>query len=504
MTVSDFSSALHAAFEAPDPRDAVDRIKSVVAEELAQTDSRADVKKTEFFNHSFAPDLVLSWPGEDERFVFLKSDTRPEVLRDDVKAIRKHHPIVFVLDDVNNDPLFCGGAGMAQQDDTLVADTRGMEVLIHSRRNDPVVGLASSAVLQGGRGLLTEAEAEAMASSVASGFNGAQRLDTGATGAAVTQISGHFDSRRTSRLLRFLTAVWVGSGGTPSNFPGEHNVSGDLDSTALEFLLDLPPIDDNGFWRRIGRSLALESIAQLQLDRDTENLQYLVASNLDVLHARACRILERQPELGESGEQVFRWAIDRKMLCLRNDRNAAYFAGKMDDLHIEPDVNDGISLQELLRRVESQRVPISELELATPTRTVSYATVHRDDVSHDDELMDLTRTFSSSAHVKSAVATVMGSRPLVCDFPTRTGKGRTASKFPLGVLAPVAISLLMEVSRTEQECLEEITRYYRPAVSRQEDLFALEYVEGPAIPGALPSALRPEIEGGEQADPPSS
>ncbi|TJZ50313.1 hypothetical protein FCH28_23810 [Streptomyces piniterrae] len=463
MTFSDFSSALNAAFETPDPRDAVDRIKGVVAEELAQTDSRAVVKKTDFFNHSFAPDLVLSWPGEDERLVFLKSDTRPDVLRDDVSAIRKHHPIVFALDEVDNGLLnSTDPESQLPEDDTLIADTRGMEVLIRSRLHDPVVGLASSAVLQGGRGFLTEAEAETMASSVSSGFSGAQRLDVQTTEAAVTQISGHFDTRRTSRLLRFLSAVWVGSGGTPANFPGEHDVSGDLDSAALEFLLDLPEIEDFGFWRRIGRPLTLDSIQRLHVDDERENLQHLIESNLDVLQARACRVLERQPELGETVRRDFRWGIDREMLCLRNDHSAVYFAAKVDDLRVEPHSGDGISLPELLKRVEYRRVPISELELATPTRTVSYATVNRDDVSHDEELLDLTRTLSYSAHVKSAVATLMGTRQLVCDFPARTGKGRTTSKFPLGLLAPVALSLLTELAGEERRSLDEVTRFYQP------------------------------------------
>ncbi|MBA4866277.1 hypothetical protein H1V43_34155 [Streptomyces sp. PSKA54] len=476
MIVTDFSSALHAAFEAPDPREAVNRIKNVVAHELSQTDTRATVKKTDFFNHSFAPDLVLSWPNERERFVFLKSDTRPAVLRDDVEAIRKHDPIVFALDPVNDNPLGMDQRGeSSRDDDTLLADSRGMEVLIQSRYSEPVVGLASSAVLQGGRGLLTEREAEAMASSVAAGFNGAQRLDSGATAAAVAQISGHFDRRRTSRLLRFLGAVWVGSGGMASNFPGEQDMAGDLDGTALEFLMELPPIDDFEFWRRIGRPLTLESISRLHLEDDSENLQFLVGSNLDILHARACRIIEHQPELGEEENTGFRWKLEREMLCLRGPRSTTYFAGKVDELKVEAQEGDGISLQELLRRSEARRIPISELELATPTRTVSYATVNRDDVSHDEELLKLSRTFSSTAYVQTAVASLFGSRPLVCDFPNRTGKGRTAAKFPLGTFAPVALSLLTSLTVEERLALDHVTRYYSDEQS-QPALFEVDEI----------------------------
>ncbi|MET7538258.1 hypothetical protein [Streptomyces sp. NPDC005507] len=496
MTVTDFSSALHAAFDAPDPREAVNRIKNVVANELSQTDARATVKKTDFFNHSFAPDLVLSWPNERERFVFLKSDTRPNILRDDVEAIRKHDPIVFALDPVVENPLIADETGPpARSDDTLLADARGMEVLIHSRHAEPVVGLASSAVLQGGRGLLTAREAETMAASVAAGFNGAQHLDATSTAAAVDEISGHFDKRRTSRLLRFLGAVWVGSGGAASNFPGEQDVTGDLDGTALEFLLELAPIEDFEFWRRIGRPLTLESISQLRVDNNSDNLQYLIGSNLDVLHARACRILERQQELGESESSEFRWNLEREMLCLRGPRSITYFAGKVDELKVDAQEADGISLQELLRRAEQRRIPISELELATPTRTVSYATVNRDDVAHDEELLKLSRTFSSTAYVQSAVASLFGSRPLVCDFLSRTGKGRTTAKFPLGTFAPTALSLLTSLTVEEQEALERVTRHY-VVEQQQATLFSMEAMPATPVSGPAlnPPSDRNEIE----------
>ncbi len=470
MTVSDFSSALDAAFEAPDPRDAVNRIKVLVAGELEEADSRVTVKKTEFFNHGFAPDLVLTWPNADERFVYLKSDTHPDVLRYDVKSIRKHSPIVFALDQLYPEYVSVDSAE-TQEDDTLVADSRGIEVLIDRRRSDPVVGLASSAVLQGGRGLLTESEAKTMAVSVSGGFTGAQRLDANKTGVAVAQITDHFDARRASRLLRLLSAVWVGSGGTPASFPGQQGSFGDLDSAALEFLLELPPIDNYEFWRRIGRSLRLEVVSGLEIEENSQNLQHLVESNLDVLHARACRVVNVQQELGEADEGNFHWSVDRQMLCLRGRRTAAYFASKVDGLIVDPEEQDGISLERLLDRAEARMIPISELELATPTRTVSYATVNRDDVSHDEELMELSRTFSSTAYVQSAVATLMGSRPLVCDLKSRTAKGRTTTRFPIGELVPAAMFLLTDISPEEEQELLYITRHYESHRETQLSLF---------------------------------
>lgn len=63
----EFSAALRHAldFDTPDRR--IDSLKTSVSNFLRSGDPSARVRKTEYFNHTFAPDLVLTWPDENRR-----------------------------------------------------------------------------------------------------------------------------------------------------------------------------------------------------------------------------------------------------------------------------------------------------------------------------------------------------------------------------------------------------------------------------------------------------
>jgi hypothetical protein len=51
------------SLDGDDPRGNITALKGAVREQLQATDNRVRVDLTDHFNHSFVPDLVLSWPG---------------------------------------------------------------------------------------------------------------------------------------------------------------------------------------------------------------------------------------------------------------------------------------------------------------------------------------------------------------------------------------------------------------------------------------------------------
>ena len=79
--------ALSAALAHHSWTDTIDGVKSIVTKHLEGLHSGATVRKTVFFNHTFAPDLTLSWEDADaaERQVFLRlpmiSDTSSQASR---------------------------------------------------------------------------------------------------------------------------------------------------------------------------------------------------------------------------------------------------------------------------------------------------------------------------------------------------------------------------------------------------------------------------------------
>jgi hypothetical protein len=288
------------AVRLPDHNQVASRIKDLVINQLVATDERVKIHKTEYFNHSFVPDLVLSWQDQEGRHLFLRPETRPELLVDDLRISGDLHPIYFSLTDIDTDSAREHRAEleiMSAQSDTLVTDSDGLDRLISSRRENPIAQLASSAALQGARGVLDAPRAVLVARAVTDGLNAASNVDQTGAAAASQTISSMFDSRRSSQLNRLLLAVWTGSGGSASQFPVPINSISGLDEESIDYLLRLNLIDDEEFWRRIGRQLRLGHLSSLRIEDDSPNFQMLVNANIDVLAARTCRVEPVVPTL---------------------------------------------------------------------------------------------------------------------------------------------------------------------------------------------------------------
>lgn len=463
-----YSGAIAEAFDRDDPRSSVDSIKATIINEIHETDSRVSIKKTEYFNHTYVPDLVLNWPDEKiDRFLYLRTDPSPEYIAEDVEVAQAHHPIFFALSPLIRERQREFGVQLGDLDTSmnksgsLVTDVTALEELIERRKSTAVVGLVSSAVLQGGRGVVGRDAAATVASLVSEGFNGAKRLDRESTGAAVGAILSTFDRVRSSRLTRFLNAVWVGSGGDASRFPASTDFSMFLDDAALQFLLDLEEIADDDFWYRIGRDLTVERISRLEIpSQPSTNLQRLIQNSLDILLARTCRVVKGQSQLFAQARSPA-WVIEGGMLALRMEGLTAYLANRQEDLRVVLEESDGISISELRTRAMRFGIRVGQLQLATSRRNMSYGSSELEDITDDQELEELSRVLGPEVEVTRATAFIAGRRQLHFDFATRTASGRTASRFPCSDLLRAGISILSDLTSSEIETLKEITSYAR-------------------------------------------
>src|ERR1035441_3303618 len=81
------------------PHDTITRIKAAAIRQFEALDKRMKIHNTEYFNHSFAPDLVLKWSqnGQTERYVYMRSSAREGALTDDVLRLGDQQPIVLGL-----------------------------------------------------------------------------------------------------------------------------------------------------------------------------------------------------------------------------------------------------------------------------------------------------------------------------------------------------------------------------------------------------------------------
>ncbi|MCA1185907.1 hypothetical protein LCD36_05515 [Saccharopolyspora sp. 6T] len=459
-----YANALDEAVRLPEHSDAVNRIKQAVINEIRATDERIRIRTTDYFNHSFVPDLVLQWPKEnEERIMFLRPDPNPGYIQEDIESAEDKNSIFYCLTNLGDDYRTTSEAlhESSRQRQTLVTDPGGLAQLETQRRQNPAARLASTAVLQGARGLLDGVRAVSVSDAVTQGIDAASRTNTESTRRAVSTIGDAFDPSRSSRLIRLLQAIWVGAGGNSSSFPGGRDFTEGLDEEALSYLLNLDNIGDFKFWRRIGRTLSLEKLTGLQVDDYTGNFQLFVSANVDVLQAKVCRVVDVEPTLSSDeqtrDEREFKWGLEYGSLVFRNDHVAAYVGEKNERIQSVPEFEDhGVSFRTFQDRATLSQIRTSELTLAAGGRSVSYSADGAINVARDDRLIAISQALGKDAVVQKATLQVPGHSPLGCNFLSRTTKGQTTALYPVIELIRLSISLLVGLEPEEQEQLRAI------------------------------------------------
>jgi hypothetical protein len=434
--------AVRQAFDHPDPLPRVEAVKTAVCRFLESTDPAIEVRKTEYFNHTVAPDLVLSWPRENrDRQVFLRLNPDPQWLADDLRWIASAEPIMVALDEANGDERrFVATAPLgvaARAGNTLVADTAALEHM--STGEGPGSGLLPHAVLRGGRGALDAGAARRAASVASDGFGAAQRLVEQPTRAAAELFEEMLQPAEARRATRVLQAVWEGHGGSQTSFPAHTSYEGPLGAEDLELLLETVDTGDADFWRRIGRGLTLQLVASLHADDPSVNLQRLVAANVDRLAARAVRVLTEPPRLGEP--ERLRWLVARGCLALRSAGWAAYFAADSPGLP-EAQPRRGVDLGTVRDRTYRRGLTVEAVEVERPDLAIAFRSMVHASVMDLDDIADLEARGSTT--VRSASVPLATTRQLQCDFTTTTTRTQTKATATVAELGTVGLGLLID------------------------------------------------------------
>ncbi|SIR96014.1 hypothetical protein [Micromonospora avicenniae] len=463
--MSVFQERIQQARAGSDARENVRQIKRAVIDELRHTDPRVSIKNTDYFNNTYAPDLVLHWPTDGKsRYLYIRTDPDPRRLHEDVSYLGNEHPVLFSLEAVGRHPDSAASLDqVTASKDVLVTDPDGLEALVDTRRRHPVVQLASAAVLQGGRGLIGEEQGHRIAESFSEGFDAARRTEPELTARAAATIDDSFDTRSSKRLGQFLQAVWVGSGGLPTTFPGRTDLSSDLSDEGFRFLLELAEFDDAEFWRRVGRRLTVERLAQMDVDPASPNFQHLIKSNLDVLWVRICRVVKTGATLFDAPSR-FSWTQESGNLALKGARFTAYVARKTEDMRVAADRGDSISGEDLIARAEQLNRGVEQVDLVGPTCSVLYAS-QGTDATHDAALHGIISTLGD-ARVRAATIKLPEGRTLRCDFETRTAAGKGPAIFPIGDLVPAALRVMEDLNENEVSELDELFGGWRSGPSQ--------------------------------------
>jgi hypothetical protein len=208
----DYARAIADALGIERPRDSVARVKDVVMAEIAEADTHVHILSTQYFNHTYSPDFVLTWPRDpaSERYVYLRFNDDLQYMYDGMSHMQGHKPIVFGLSampfDREDRSAFDFPANSSQ---ALVTDPVAIGTLVHRRRDDPILGLLSAALVQGGQGLLDRDAAELTSTVVSSGFKGAKTLSIDTIEAATEIIEKTLNERQSWLLTNENISFWT-------------------------------------------------------------------------------------------------------------------------------------------------------------------------------------------------------------------------------------------------------------------------------------------------------
>ncbi|UUU32006.1 hypothetical protein JIX56_20010 [Streptomyces sp. CA-210063] len=442
-----------------DPARNVESIKRAVISNLRASDAAVEIESTDYFNHTYAPDLVLRWDkGKEERQVYLRTSGNPEYLREDVAVISDRKPILMPLAPLRNPHQIAELGRESASASTLIADPASLYAFSAERQERPVLGLLSRAVLQGGRGLVDEDRARSTSDAVGLGFVAAQQAEVESTRDAVVAAESLLAPTHAGQLTRLLHAVWLGSGAPASSFPGATGVTAELDAVGLKLLLDIAVTEDDEFWQRIGAGITLERVCEIELGVHSQNLQRLIQSNLDHFKAKSLRISD-VPVQTDFGADP-RWFVHSGVLGYTTDRYRAIFSvGSVSSMDFMEEIENGsVELAELLDRASDAGLNISELVLESAAGgKIDYKAPPHSDISRDDLLQDLSSALGNRSSVLSVVVPLGGgSRQLACDLTKRAASGRTVAKFYLSEFLQSAVPILRSLRPSERNSIFDL------------------------------------------------
>ncbi|AZM49585.1 hypothetical protein DMB38_30785 [Streptomyces sp. WAC 06738] len=472
--VTPVAPEIDSALDHPDPRQAVERVKDVIQRRLLLIHPQARIIRTDFFNHSYVPDLLMTWNSgtrKGERRIYLRASADPDLLASDVMLLeREQQPLVVPLAQVDVDHSQARLEAVAEEHDTLILDPSGLGALpAHTLTRSPTA-LASDAIVEGGRGIMSQDRVEHFLTAVGSGVEAARAGRTDPTREALSEVTRRTVPTVSRRMATFMAAMWQGSGRSLLEFPGDAPVRSTLDETSLSLLLGSREIPDEDFWRRIRPLVTAKTLLGTDV-RDTPNLQHLMRSAIQIWKGHVCMIVDDRRRSPDSGTD-WRWVVDNGRLGLCGPGFTAYLAASRKELDF-PEEHPAPLLAQVRDRASRFSIALTSIRMLMTNRSIGYD-APGEDVTHDPQLDGISAAFGQEEGVVEALALTPTRTPLRCNFTTRTASPPGArSLLPYAELLGTTLRLFLDLDDEDAAHLEGLLYSGEPAPAHwtQADLF---------------------------------
>lgn len=404
--------------------ESVEAVKTTMANALRSLDKAVQITDTRYFNHSFVPDFVLSWPREPgrNRDVYLRLDTTLDSVASDLRYVTHDRPMFVGLTEVADDVSASSAVrGLMETSPALVSEPNAVEKLISSSSDTDFGRVVPAAVLRGGVGYVGRDAASRVSHAGSEFFSGAREHNASAVSQSAANLELNLDSRESNQLFNLGRIVWEAVGGNDL-FPLATNLSG-VDDTGLRFLLEEAPEGDSSFWRSAGRLVTLERLTSLGVHR-SPNLTAFIRANADRLLARQMIVKAGQPRLDDEG--AF-WAVAGGGLALNGVDFTAYLAGRADDLTVATDSYPGLPLASFRERTKYEQVETVVIAAADGKKIMIQS-----DEMFDPETDEVLASVANLPGTRVAsVGIIVDGKHLECDFTDLSASGRTSAQFDL-------------------------------------------------------------------------
>lgn len=443
-----------------DPGGNVSRIKLAVVSQLRQADESAEIKTTDYFNHTFAPDIIMRWrdSGSAERRVYLRPDVRSASLTEDLQWIGDLHPLIVPLaSDASESPDERTDLDVAAaSSNTLIAGAKTLDEIVES--NAGRTGrLMRKAIVRGARGVVTPERVKQAADRVEDAFDAAQVSEEAPVRSAVDAVEDLLDLGHSAQVARFLQAVWVASGSAASTFPGATGVTGALDSESLQLLLQTEDLDDAEFWARVAKNVTIFKLCDLEIANSNESFQILVNNAADRVRAKG--LVALAPTVGRTPGLGARWSAANGLLHYSSDTfhaiippaalSAAVFSG-------DAVPGEGIAVSSVFNRLTEQ-ASVSGLSFQGRSSSALHWEADAPIRTNTDELLNaVTSSIGSAAPVTSLRLRLAGDRDMSVNFLTGRVSGRTNASFYISELLDAGLAMLISLAEADRRSINEV------------------------------------------------
>ncbi len=337
MPDNSLQNAVAVAMDSNDQVDVIDGIKSAVIREIERLDPTVSIAKTDYFNHSYAPDLVLSWGNQQEREIYLRYSLRSTRAARDLDLLGGASPVFFSLDSRHDDDQVARSmeGEIGRSLGTLVTNAPTIDGFAADEDSpaeigsvaEPLLSLFRRNVVRGGRGVLMRETAARLQNTPVGGDIDEDVAYLNAFGQAIPRI---FQPDAATRLRRAVSIVGFARTGEAAFFgrtvddgrASDELVRGRLETDELRVLLPYllsraNTIDDVAFWEYLGGMISVKQIEQLSDTIGAADLDHLVKANLSTWRAHHA-LMTFNPEyldLPEEHRDAPYWSVHAKMLA---------------------------------------------------------------------------------------------------------------------------------------------------------------------------------------------